>query len=282
MGFLRAIALFCVFQIDHAFAGERPDKREYNLLRPTPDALLRDFATDRPDKTESPFTVDAGHFQLEFDLLTYTYDRAEHETGKALSIAPVNFKVGLFNNVDLQIVAQTYNIQWTHDRDANSRMRTSGFGDLIVRCKTNVWGNDGGGTAFGVMPFVKVPTNQNDLGNGAVEGGVIFPLAITLPGEWDLGTMLEIDCAQNSGSSDYHEEFIESVTISHGIAGKLGGYAEIFSSVSTERGAKWIATFDLGVTYAITRDIQFDAGVNIGLTDAADDLNPFIGLSMRY
>ena len=42
------------------------------------------------------------------------------------------------------------------------------------------------------------------------------------------------------------------------------------------------ATFDFGFTYAITRDIQLDAGMNIGLTDAADDLNPFIGLSMRY
>ena len=201
---------------------------------------------------------------------------------RALSIAPINFKVGLFNNVDLQVVAQTYNIQWTNDREANSRMRASGFGDLIVRCKTNLWGNDGGSTAFGVMPFVKIPTSQDDLGNGAVEGGVIFPLAIKLPGEWDLGAMLELDYAQDSGGSDYHQEVIESVTVSHDIVGKLAGYVELFSNVSTERGAKWIATFDFGFTYAVTRDIQLDAGMNIGLTSAADDLNPFIGLSMRY
>jgi hypothetical protein len=40
--------------------------------------------------------------------------------------------------------------------------------------------------------------------------------------------------------------------------------------------------FDFGLTYALTRDIQFDAGMNIGLTSAADDRNPFIGLSLRY
>jgi hypothetical protein len=278
-----AFAAFLVFfQTVDARAGEPPDKSDYNLFRPTPDALLRDFATDRPDKTESPYTVDAGHFQAEIDFFNYTYDRSKHETVRALSIAPINLKVGVLNNVDLQIIAQTYNVQWTHDRDANSRQRASGFGDLILRCKTNLWGNDGGDTAFGVIAFGKVPTNQDRLGNGALEGGVIFPLAISIPGKWDLGTMLELDYAQDSGSSDYHEELIGSVTISHKIAGKLSGYAELFSNVSTERSAKWIATFDFGFTYAITRDIQLDAGMNVGLTDAADDLNPFIGLSMRY
>ena len=82
-------------------AGSQHDKRGYNLLNPTPEALLREFATDRPDRTESPFTVDAGHLQVEIDLLNYTYDCANahgaHETLKALAIAPINFKVGLLN-----------------------------------------------------------------------------------------------------------------------------------------------------------------------------------------
>ena len=60
IGFLRVGALFCVFQIDPAFAGERPDKRRYNLSHPTPDVWLREMATDRPDKTESAYSVDAG------------------------------------------------------------------------------------------------------------------------------------------------------------------------------------------------------------------------------
>jgi hypothetical protein len=263
-----------------------PDKRAYNLFHPTPDALLREFSTDRPDKTESPFTVDAGHIQIELDLVNYTYDRADadgaDETLKMLAIAPINFKVGLLNNVDLQIVAGTYNIQWTNDRNANRHSKSSGFGDLLLRCKTNFWGNDGGNTAFGVMPFVKLPTNQDDLGNRAVEGGVIFPLAIKLPDDWELGAMVELDHAQNSGSSDYHEEVIESVTVSHDIIGKLAGYMELFSNLSTERNADWIATFDFGFTYQLRSNLQLDAGLNVGLTEAADDLNPFVGLSVRY
>jgi hypothetical protein len=277
-----AATLCCVLQMARALASEPPDKGGYNLFRPTPDSLLREMATDRPDKTESAYSVDAGHYQIEMDLVTYTYDRSDDEILKAWAIAPINMKVGVLNNVDLQIIAESYNIQQTKDRSTNSSTRLSGFGDLLLRCKTNLWGNDSGPSALSVMPFVKLPTNQRGLGNGALEGGVIFPFAMDLPADWGFGAQAEVDHIQNSGSSDYHQEFLNTVTVSHDIIGKLGGYVELFSNVSTESGAKWIATFDFGFTYAITRDIQLDAGMNIGLTDAADDLNPFIGLSMRY
>ena len=43
-------------------------KLKYNLFNPTPDDHLRPFNTDRPSKTDSPITVDAGRFQLEADF----------------------------------------------------------------------------------------------------------------------------------------------------------------------------------------------------------------------
>ncbi len=288
---LCAVTLFCVFYLAHdavaqSIASDPQDKSGYNLFRRTPDELLRELITDRPDKTESPYTVDAGHYQLEMDLLSCTFDRPEVEgtrqSVRTFAIAPINLKVGLFNNTDLQIVAQTYYIQRTRDGDANTPDVISGFGDVLVRLKTNLWGNDRGSTAFGLMPFVKFPTNQHHLGNRALEGGIIFPLAIKLPREWELGAMTELDYLQNSAGSDYHEEFINSVTVGHGIIGELAGYLEFFSAVSTEGTADWIGTFDFGFTYKVTANFQLDAGMNVGVTRSAENLNPFIGFSVRY
>jgi hypothetical protein len=276
------VILLALFQIDHAVAKERPEKSGYNLFRPTPESLMRDMETDRPDKTESAYTLDAGHYQIEMDLLSYTYDRGDDETIKSLAIAPINLKVGILNNVDLQIIVESYNIQRTKDRASGASEHLSGFGDVLLRCKSNFWGNDGGPTALSVMPFVKLPTNQRGLGNNAVEGGIIFPFAMELPCEWGLGAQVEGDYLQDSDGSGYHPEFSSTIALGHDIVGKLAGYVELFSNRSTERDADWVATFDFGFTYEISRDIRFDAGMNIGLTDAADDFNPFIGLSMRY
>src|SRR6266446_6657894 len=78
-----------------------PDKSQYTLLNPTPREWMREMSTDRPDKTESAFTVDAGHFQVEADILNYTYDRynpARTDTRvETVRIAPMNLKVGLCN-----------------------------------------------------------------------------------------------------------------------------------------------------------------------------------------
>src|SRR5438552_1973140 len=75
------------------------DKAEYNLFHPTPPALMREMSADRPDKTDCPFTVDAGHIQLEMDYANLTYNRPNSQRGNVKStsyeILPMNIKVGL-------------------------------------------------------------------------------------------------------------------------------------------------------------------------------------------
>lgn len=44
------------------------DESGYSLLNPVPDDKLREFSTDRPGKSHSSTTVDAGRFQIESDF----------------------------------------------------------------------------------------------------------------------------------------------------------------------------------------------------------------------
>ncbi len=269
-----------------AFAADAPpDKSQYNLFKPTPRQWLREMSTDRPDKTESPYTVDAGHFQIEMDLVSFSYDK--YNTGRdgklvrTWNLAPMNLKVGLRNDLDIQFIVQPQTYERTSDPAAGVSKKR-GFNDFITRVKWNLWGNDGGTTAFALMPYVKLPTNQDDLGNRSVEGGLIVPLAVELPAGWGMGLMTQLDIVRDETSSGSHPEFVNTVTFHHDIIGDLRGYVEFYSSVSTERGSDWVGTVDLGLTYALTKDIQLDAGVNIGVTRSADDWNPFVGVSWRF
>ena len=278
-------ALAVVLSADGADAS---DKSQYTLFNPTPKDLMREMSTDRPDKTESPYTVDAGHFQFEMDLVSYAYDH-EHEGGvtarvDAWAIAPINLKVGLCNRVDLQVVVETWNDVQTKTSGAGATLHQRGFGDVTTRLKYNFWGNDGGKTAFAAMPFVKLPTNQDELGNNSVEGGIILPLTVELPLDFGMGLMTEYDFNRDTTGSGRHTEFINSITFSHDrlLVKDLGGYVEFFSLVSAERGSRWIGTVDLGLTYGLSENVRLDAGVNIGVTKAADDVNPFVGLSWRF
>lgn len=264
-------------------ASSAPDKSAYTLFNRTPESQLRELSTDRPDVTESPYTVDAGWGQLEMDLFAYTRDReklAGADTKvSALALANINLKFGLTSHIDLQTVFEPYTVIRVHDRISGTREKISGFGDVTSRLKINFRGNDGGDTAFGIMPFVKWPTNQHGLGNDSVEGGLIVPVAFNLGGGWDMGAMTEFDVVRNEADTGYAVDWTNSVTVSHDLAGKLGGYAELATTLTRGRD---LASFDCGLTYGASRHLQFDAGVNLGLTRATEDLTVFTGVSLRF
>ena len=258
-----------------------PDKSGYNLFNPVPENLMRDLSPDRPDATESPYTVDAGHFQLEMDFVNFTYDKTDGTTTKAWQVGDFNFKAGLFNNVDLQLVYDNYlNVQ-TENSSGHSATQ-SGFGDFTTRLKINLWGDDGGTTAFALLPYITFPTATDGLGDNAVEGGVIFPLSVNLPYDFDLSLETAASYIKNEDDGGYHEEFTASASVDHQIVGKLSAFLEFFSNFTTESHAGWIGTVDTGLEYLVTKNIQLDCDCYFGVTPAAADYNPFCGITVRF
>lgn len=254
-------------------AGAEPstDKSQYHLLNPTPRHLMRPLSTDRPDITESPQTVDAGHFQIELSFLEYGRDGDDD----AWSVLPMNLKVGLLNNADLQLVLTPY-VEIEGDTGS-----AAGFSDAQLRLKINLWGNDSGRTALAVMPFIQFPTGHDDLSSDHVEGGIIVPLSIELPQGASLGLMGEVDFVRDSANEGYEAEFLHTIAYSRDITGPLGGYVEYIGVAPTEEGQSYRAVLGAGLTYALNDDTQLDLGVNIGLNRAAEDVVIFTGLSFR-
>lgn len=265
-------------------AEPRPDKSRYHLFNPTPRELMRDMSTDRPDTTESAYTVDAGHFQIEMSLLDFSYDRnnEDSQTVRALSVAPMLLKVGLLNDVDLQIGIDPYAREKSTSRGTDDSETVEGFGDTTARLKVNLWGNDAGDTAFAIMPFVKFPTADADLGNGNIEGGVVSILGVDLPNEFSSAFMLEFDFNRSTADDRYVVDIVHTATVGRSLVGDLGGYLEYAGLLNLNGDEAYRAYFDTGLTYGLTRDVQLDGGLRVGLTEAADDLGLFVGTSMRF
>ena len=256
-----------------------PDKSQYSLFHPAPRQYLREMRTDRPDQTESPFTVDAGHLQLEMDLGYAEVVRGSQER-TTWGVVPFNLRLGLLNNVDLHFVVDTYAHARTEDVANGSVDTASGFGDVQTRLKINFWGNEGGRTAFGVLPFVKWPLPRSGLRNGKTEGGVILPFALDLGRGWSLGAMTEFDFVADD-AGDRETQFVNSVTVGHSVTPKLEVYAEFYTVTRRSPDFRWQGQADAGWTYALTQNLQLDAGCNFGVTRPAPDFQPFVGISFR-
>jgi len=262
------------------------DKSQYNLFNLTPINLMRDFSSDRPDKTDGPRTVDAGHLQLEMDLFNYTFSKhtidGDSMRSQQYKIVPTNFRLGILNNSEINLIVSTYNIQKIQDITAGSKQRIEGYGDTDLRYKLNLFGNDTDGLAMGLISYVKIPTNHDNLGNHSVEGGQSLVADFPWLG-FDIGAETEIDGARNSADDGYHAEFINSITVHRDIiANRLNAYVEFYSDVPSNNDFSWIGTVDTGLLWTLTKNIQLDCGINIGVTKDADQWNPFTGISVRF
>lgn len=258
-----------------------PDKSQYHLFNPVPKDQMRELTTDRPDQTESAITVDAGHVQVEMDFFNYTYDRHSTDGVKTetWNIAPINVRIGLLNHLDLHVILDNY--VDTRTKEGRDTIRASGFGDITLRMKYNFWGNEGGPTSFGIIPFVKLPLSASNIRNGRTEGGVILPFSVELPWGWSAGMMTEADFVSDDHGG-YETEWVNSISFSRDLTKNLGMYLEFFSVVGTAPGFQWQGQVDAGLTYAISDNIQLDCGCNFGVTKSAPDFQPFAGISIRF
>jgi hypothetical protein len=264
------------------------DKSRYTLLNPTPNGLLRDLTTDRPDITETPFTVDAGHVQIEATVFGYTRSRRDSEGtfSDTYELAVTNVRVGLTNTVEAGLVWQPYGIVRTHDDPAGS-VRQSGVGGLELRGKINIWGNDTfgkvGSSALGLLPFVVFPTDRhNGISPDFAEGGLIVPYAIKLSDKLGLGINAGVTWLRDDAASDYHSELVASASLGYEWSKKLGTYYEVAGRFHTGDPRGDVVQLGTGITYRLTKSLQLDAGVNMGVTPAADRINPFVGFAVRF
>lgn len=192
-----------------------------------------------------------------------------------------NIKFGLTNSSDIQFVVESFNIASTKDLLTGSIEKQAGFGDITTRFKQNLVGNDEGKFALAVMPFIKFPTNQDNLGNDSIEGGIIVPFAYDIGHGFGLGWMTQLNIIRNDKDNGYQAETFNTVTLGKDITDNLGLFMELAMATTFKSHADWPMTYDMGVTYQIGEDIQLDAGVFIGLTESADDFNPFVGITYR-
>jgi hypothetical protein len=232
-----------------------------------PPLPLREMITDA--FVETPHTVDPGHLQVELSLLDVTHDRETQTT--SLWALPLLLKVGILRHAEAQLLVLPYGRVVTTDAPSQH-----GFGDLTVRLKTNLVGNDDGAFALALVAFAKLPTSQGRLGNDAYEGGVALPVAYDLTSSASGGTTTRVDFLDEG--EGYQAEFSHATGAYYDIA-DWEGYTELV--------ARWglsplVLALNLGVIYFVNADVQLDAELVLGLTAQADDLDTFFGVSWRF
>lgn len=258
---------------------QKKQEHKYSLFNPVPRELMREMETDRPDVTESPYTVDAGHFQYETDIIGLTREKSDLKNTKTLLINQANLKIGLTGSTAIQIGFETYG--WQKEKDLNTDITESkhDVGDLNIRIKQNIIGNNKGNFALAILPYMKIPTSQYE-DDDLFEGGLIVPMIYKFSGEWKLGFQVEVDRLKDTGEHAMHTELLQTLTISHPLLKNIEGIAETYYTYDFK--AHEIYNFiNAAVQMEVAKNFKIDAGLNYGIQHHAEK-RYFLGASYRY
>ena len=170
------------------------------------------------------------------------------------------------NNADFEVNVPFAGVH-TYDTATAASSTLWGIGDTFVRSKINLWGNDGGDTAAAVIPYVKAPSAPIGIGNGAVEGGLIGPLAVTLPNSFTLVLVPEVDVLKNIADDGRHGNYVFDVNLSREVIKNVTAYVELWSDYNADpvQGAT-LMSFDTAVAWVFLPNAQIDFGANFGIT----------------
>lgn len=258
------------------------DKSRFTLFDPPPTQSLRGFAPDRPTKSYAPVTVDAGHVQYETDILAYTHTTTPGLSTRQFTAFDPLVKLGLTDRVEFGLQFGGYD--WADSRVPGTSAvvsRVRGVGDLTLRPKINVFGNEGG-PALAVIPYVKFPTASRNLGNGHVDGGVILPVSVPLPWDFTVTVVPEVDVLRNGTNAGHHVDFTQAFSVGHPVGKAVTLYAEFFSSVGPDHGSPNLYTADVAAAWLVTDTLQLDVGANFGLNKAAPNVQAYTGVAQRF
>lgn len=237
------------------------------------------ICTDRPAKANSVCTVPAGRAQIETGAIGWSLTQLGGSRTELLTIGASVAKLGLSARSDLQIGFTPYAELRAR---GGSRSRAAGIGDLVLRYKRRITG-PAASVQVAAIPFVKIPTAADGLGNGRLEGGVAVPVSLALPGAATLTLGPELDLLADADGNGRHAALVNLVNVSAPIAPRLALAGELWTSFNLDPdGTVEQASIDAAIAYAASGDLQLDFGMNAGLTRDTADFEVYLGIAFRF
>ena len=206
------------------------------------------------------------------------------ESRRNLIWGELTFKAGLTRTLDFHVSIQPMLCERIVPEPGSpvAAENHAGFGDVTLRLKQNLFGNDGG--ALHVLTFsgcARLPTG-GAAGAGRPEFGLALPCEVDISHSFDIEAQLEGESRWDRTSGQRETHLNQSLIFDYrvGPAHRLEAFAEGAGFWNTGQHT-YQATLNVGPAFYASSALRFDAGVHIPLTRTPLTREAFAGLSWR-
>ncbi len=238
------------------------------------------ICTDRPTKSTGTCTAEEGHPQVEAELVNFSESTTDGVRTRTWVGLNPTVKVGIGPTLDAELNLPTWIDTRVHDA-SGATTSAHGVGDLTARVKWKLHADPR--LEVALMPSIKVPSAGRAVGNGQWEGGLMLPVVVDLDEEWVLNLSPEFDSIANASGRGHHFATAQLINLSRSLPHDITLSAELWAAWDADPdGHHRQRSFDAGIAWLVTRSLQLDTGVNLGLDRETPPLQAYAGVSRRF
>jgi hypothetical protein len=230
------------------------------------------LVTDRPDFTESSSSVGSGVLQLESGVTYSDFQNGSDVT----TIGEILARWGVAKKFELRFVLPTYS------REGGGG-NGSGFLSSGLGFKYELAQGEGpgflGGMEAALIASTTVPTGTSDFASSEWQPSAVFCASWELGPNVGIGTNLGI--GRPADDDNRYTTFWASVAVGVGLNEATSLFVELYGFNREEDRGPSTATFQTGLVYLFSPDLQSDVRVARRLTDRGVDFVVGAGLYWR-
>jgi hypothetical protein len=239
--------------------------------------LQEPISPDRPDFTNGPSLVAPGHLQLETG---YTYTRTGPE--RASSLGEILLRYALDDRWEARLGLGSYD--WI-DSGVPGERRISGFEDPFVEVKIRLNEAEAkhrvrGVPAMGLLVQTTVPVGSRALTSDVWQPTAVLALHWDLPADGSFESNLGYSYAADG--SQRFDQFFASASASFSLSDHWGSYLEAYGFSKESENGSATTYLDTGLSYLLSKDVQFDVRVGTGLDSPHPNWYAGLGAAVRF
>jgi hypothetical protein len=225
--------------------------------------------TDRPDQTESPSITPVNQMQME---IGFVYEKTALELNN-FTHPNILTKFGISNRLELRLVTDigTYSLN-----TQGKKIQQTTLNPTLIGCKVNIFQEKNYLPKTSLILHVGLPAiASKEYTDNNVFNTFRFLMQHTLNEKVSLSYNLGIEW---DGSTP-NATGIYTLALGYALSKKLGSFIELYGFAT-----QYVATmhqYDMGFTYLLSKDMQFDVSGGIGLNKIAPDYFVSCGFSFR-
>ncbi|MDA7916690.1 transporter [Opitutaceae bacterium] len=221
---------------------------------------------------ESPTTVAPGDWLLEADIVAGTWDYGRTNglrvSSREFSAAPVLISTGISADWDVQFAFDG----WVESKEQIGGLSetVSGWGDAWLRAKWNFVGDEETEPAWAILPYVKLPLADSDIGNGKFEGGMALVYGQPLGKDHWMEAFISGDTLHSEvGGRD--EQLVGGVVWGRNLSEDTTIYSELLAEWITADHDEVPVIWGLGISPVLAEGFTLDFELLVGVTREAPD-----------